>query len=70
MNSIEKLLDYQEKIEEIKMDIEGAEIRYKGYYGTIMFINLNDTATIYLENEDGENWEEVVDLMELAKEIY
>lgn len=69
MNSINELLDYKTKIELLIEDLEGMEIKYKGNYGTIMYINLNDTATIYLEDADGDNWEETVSLQDLAKEI-
>lgn len=70
MNLIEEYFHYQDKVEEIRENLEGAEIQYKGYYGTIMYINLDYTATIYLEDADGKNWEEVVKLTDLAKEIY
>ncbi len=69
MNSIEKILDYQAKIKLLIEDLEGQEIQYNGCYAVIMFINLNDTATMYLEDEDGRSWEKTVSLTDLAKAI-
>lgn len=69
MNSIEKILDYKAKIKLLIEDLEGQEIRYNGCYAVIIFINLNDTATLYLEDEDGRSWEKTVSLTDLAKAI-
>lgn len=69
MNNIEKIIDMKRKIGRIVEDTEGMEIRYKGFYGTIMYIDLNDTATIYLENSEGHGWEETISLKDLAELI-
>lgn len=69
MNIIEKLLDYKRKIEILKENVKGMEFRYKGYHAVIMYVNLNDTATLYLEDENGESWEEMVDLTDLENEL-
>ena len=66
---IQELIDYKRKIDLLIEELEGMEIRYKGYYGSIMYLRTNGTVRIYLEDEDGHNWEEDMTWEELAKEI-
>lgn len=60
MNGVEKLIDYKRKMEWIIEDLESVEIKHKGHYGTLMYVRLDGTARIYLEDEEGRNWEEDV----------
>lgn len=69
MSWIQELIDYKRKIDLLIEELEGMEIRYKGYYGSIMYLRTNGTVRIYLEDEDGHNWEEDMTWEELAKEI-
>lgn len=72
---IEDLLDYKQKIQSIfgvMRDIEdnlmGMELKYQGNYASIMYVDGNtQNVRLYVENEDGENWEVDLPLRELVK---
>lgn len=67
MNQFERLMALKKEFETLIEDIEGAEIQYKGDYGTVMFVHLDGDVTVYLENAEGEPREEVLTWAELAK---
>ena len=69
MNEFEKLLDFKRKSERIIENLEGREVQYKGEYGTIMYVHLEGTATVYLEDADGEGREVELTWTEIAKNM-
>jgi hypothetical protein len=71
---IEDLLDYKRKIQNIfeemrgiEDNLAGMELKYQGNYASIMYVDGNtQNARLYVENEDGENWEVDLPLQELV----
>ncbi len=71
---IEDLLDYKremqnifEKMRGIEDNLAGMELKYQGNYASVMYVDGNmQNACLYVESEDGENWEVDLPLQELV----
>lgn len=70
---IEDLLDYKrkmqnifEKMRDIEDNLAGMELKYQGNYASIMYVDGNtQKVRLYVESEDGKNWEVDLPLQEL-----
>lgn len=66
MKKFKKIINHKQKMEKLIKELEGTKIKYNGYNGIVQYVHLNGTATIYLENDLGMTWEEVVSWQDLV----
>lgn len=64
-NIIARLISIKQEIEDFESMLMGAEICYKGDYGSIMLVNFQaQTLVLYLENAEGKPREETISFKE------